>query len=177
MAYSSPCVAHQYIGLVHVKIAYPFTGTLVTLGVAHDQIQISEQKFWHEAHSDANGGMSGPPTEIQYLGEIHTVRMRLAGYTSSSVNLLRKLTNTTLGTVDADEPGVFQLTSNSVRLLLDTPSAGDALNYWCALPQTPMEIGIGTKYSEWDIQFTCHRPPCGHAKAGILRDANIAAYS
>lgn len=177
MAYSVPCIAHVNVGLIHVKIAYPFNSTLVTLGIAHDQIQISEQKFWHEAHSDANGGQAGPPTEMQYLGEIHTVRMRLAAFTASSVNLLRKLTNTTLGTIDQAQIGAFQLTSSSCRLLLDTLSAGDAMNYWCALPQPPMEIGVGTKYSEWDISFVCHRPPCGHAKAGILRDTNIDAYS
>ena len=177
MAYSVPCIAHVNVGLIHVKIAYPFNSTLVTLGIAHDQIQISEQKFFHEAHSDANGGQSGPPTELQYLGEIHTVRMRLAAFTASSVNLLRKLTNTTLGTIDQAQIGAFQLTNYSVRLLLDTPTESDALNYLCAMPQTPMEIGVGTKYSEWDVQFTCHRPPCGHAKAGILRDANINAYS
>lgn len=177
MAYSSPCHAFQKTGLIHVKIAYPFNGTLVSLGTAHDQIQVTERKFWHEAKSDAGGGQNGPPQELQYLGEIHVVRMRLAGWTGSSVALLRKLTNTTLGTIDQAQVGAFMLTSSSVRLLLDTPSAGDAMNYWCAMPEQPMEIGVGTKYSEWDIQFTCHRPPCGHAKAGILVDTNVNAYS
>ncbi len=178
MAYSPVCLPQKKTGLIDIKIAVPFSGSLTQLGRATDQIRQSRRTFYHDVPGDANGGHQGPPIETQFLGEIWSVSMSLSTWNPTAINLLQTMAcMATQGVVTQAEIGALVMTAKSIRLLLDTSDSGDVRNYWCALVREPIQIEVGTKYSEWVVGFECHRPPCGHAKAGIIYDADAAAYS
>lgn len=177
-AYSPACHAPARTGLVDIKIAFPFTGTLVQLGHATDMIQYHKQPFYHDVPGDRNGGHQGPPIESQFLGEIIDISFSLSSFAAAGITLLEKRgLLTTVGTIPQDVIGDFVMTTTSMRLLLHTEATGDTRNFWCAIPRQPYQVAVGTKFSEWIFGFQCHRPPCGHAKANIIEDANSDAYA
>lgn len=177
MAYSPGCFDPIIVGEVDIKIATPSDGgTLTQLGTAYDMIQVQKQAFWHDVHSDRNGGPQGPPVEVQFLGEIAMVRFQLSNVNPTGYALLKKWgsATATAGTVLQSEVGALQLKTKGVRLLLETAAAGDIRNFVCCLPRQPIELGIGTKYSQVSFGFTAYRAPCGHSKANIIYDQDAA---
>ena len=176
--YNPACHAPGRTGLVDIQVGIPFSAALATLGHATDVIDTQERAFYHDVPGDRNGGPQGPPIEIQYLGGIYVINFRLSSYNATTIALLRKRSiNATLGVVLQSEIGDFMLTTNGIRLLLMTEAAGDVRNFWTCLVREPIQVGAGTKYSEWVFSFEAHRPPCGHAKAGILMDSDSDAFS
>jgi len=177
MPYAPTCHPQKTIGLVDIKIASPFNGTLLPLGTATDYINPEERVYYHNVPGDRNGGREGPPIEIQDLGRIVTVNFSLTSFTQANVDIVRARAATTLGVMTQAEVGQFILGSKAFRLLLDTPAAEDVRNYWCAIAREPIGVGLGTKYAEWVMSFECHRPPCGHPKTDILWDLNRDAFA
>lgn len=176
--YSPTCHPQHFYGLCDIKVAVPFNGSLVALGTATDQINISRRLFYADIQGDRNGGHQGPPIETQDLGEIWTVNMSLSSFNKTAIALLQtRAVRATNGVVLQSEVGLMILKEKSIRLLLDFPSASDTQNFWCAIVREPIQVGVGTKHSEWMLGFECHRPPCGHAKANIIWDRNNDAYA
>jgi hypothetical protein len=150
----------------------------VDLGISTDGVRYQNHPFYVDVHGDRNGGGQGPPIEKQYLGEIVIVSFTLSTFTPASIDVIRKRgildSNgfTTQGLV-----GGFLLTNRSMRLCIMPEVASDVRNFWCAVPVQAIEVTEGSKFSEWSFTFECHRPPCGHAWAGVLEDASYGAYS
>lgn len=177
-AYSPACHAPAAIGLLDIKIAVPYNGSLTTLGHTEDQTQLQTRGYHVDVPGDRNGGHSGPPIEIQQIGEVMHCRLVLSSFNQTGINLaLTRAVRTTNGVIAQSEVGQFLMTSKAMRLLLHASTDANTKNFWCALLIDPFEVGAGTKYSSWVLPFQCHRPPCGHGKANILYDTNSDAYS
>jgi hypothetical protein len=177
-SYSLTCHPTYKTGAHDIYFASPFSGSLLALGVATDGVRYQNHPYYIDVHGDRNGGHQGPPIEKQYLGEIVIVSFSLTTFNSSNLETLRKRGMlATNGTVPQTAIGDFMLTAASMRLLLKTELAADVRNFWCAVPIQAHEVTEGTKFSEWSLSFECHRPPCGHPKAGILEDKDYAAYA
>ncbi len=178
MVYSPTCQEPIAYGLLDLKIAVPaFEGTemqdLIDLGSTVDSTDVQNRPFFHDIHTDRNGGHQGPPNEVQYLGHIVNINLELATWNPVAIEHLRKrAVNATQGKVLQSEIGEMMLKEKSIRLLMDTPDPADTRNFWCCLVREPMNIGMGTKWSSYRLSFTAYRPPCYHQKADIIEDTN-----
>lgn len=174
--YTLTCETSYAVGCTQIQVGVPYTANLDDLGQCNDMIEIEERSFMHNVHGDRNGGPQGPPIEVQNLGAIHVVRFTLVQFDVTIVDKLRKRAQqSTAGTIAQADVGTFMLTTNAVRLTLNTPQTEDIRNYWCAIVREPIRVGYGTKYSEWQFEFECHRAPCGHTLgANKLWDTDVA---
>ena len=169
--YTYPCHSINVTGVVHVQLAIPFTGMshagalsngCMSLGTATDSIQITERGYYHDVPGDLNGGQQGPPIDIQKLGEVHTVNIRMSSWNQTSVQLLEQWYHSHRGIVEQDEVGQLMFNSRvSARLLLETSDLLDTRNYWNAIMREPKSFSIGSKYTEQSLTFECHRVRCG----------------
>jgi hypothetical protein len=174
-SYSLTCHPTYKTGAHDIYFASPFSGALLALGVATDGVRYQNHPYYIDVHGDRNGGQQGPPIEKQYLGEIVIVSFSL---TAANLETVRKRGMlATNGTIPQTAIGDFMLTGASMRLLLKTELEADVRNFWCAVPIQAHEVTEGSKFSEWSLSFECHRPPCGHPRAGILEDKVHAAYT
>lgn len=182
--YAPGCSEPVATGLLDLRIAAPAyafdsegnaTATvLIPLGTATDTISVSQRPYLKDIHSDRNGGQEGPPSEIQYLGEIINISLALQSWNTAAIAILRRYAvNATRGTILQAEVGAMMLKSRSIRLLINTADTVDIRNFWCCLVRDPQELGIGTKWSEMRLNFTAYRPPCYHPKANIIEDQDI----
>lgn len=175
MVYAPPCYRPKSTGLIHIKVASPTTGTLLNLGEAYDMVDTEDRAFFHDVHSDRNGGPQGSPVEVQYLGAMIVINFTLSMFNQTTVELLHQRgVNVTPGTIAQNEIGQFMLQDKSVRLLLDTNNPLDVRNYPCCLVRDPIRVGSGTKFSQYVFSFTAYRGPCGHPKADVLWDKDAA---
>lgn len=180
MAYSYSLTCHPTVktGAHDIYVASPFNGTLQPLGVSTDGVRYQNHPYYLDVHGDRHGGHQGPPIEKQYLGEIVIISFTLSSYTAATIELVRKRGMlASNGVVPQTAIGDFMMTTASMRLLLRTELEADVRNFWCAIPIQAHEVTEGTKFSEWGMAFECHRPPCGHPKAGILEDKVWGAYA
>lgn len=148
-------------GPVTISIASPAAGSLETLGLSQNGIDITEQKFTVPVHGDAYGGEQGPPIDIQHLGMIHVVRFTLTVYDSA---VLAKIRNTYAG-ASAGALGTmgqlaFQDTS-AFRLVLNAVTAGFDRNYTTVVFREPQEINMGTIHSKAMCVAECHANSSG----------------
>jgi hypothetical protein len=63
------------------------------LGVTRNGIEINEQAFISELKSDYGGGEQGPPTDYQYLGEMHSIVAELAQWNPEVLAVLETRVN------------------------------------------------------------------------------------
>ena len=178
--YSLNCHTVQKTGAHQIKIASPYSSVspgLQNLGIATDGIRYQNHPFYLDVHGDRNGGTSGPPIEKQYLGEIIIVSFTLSSFDPAVVDIVRK--RGVLGSNGyLNQPliGSLLLSTRSMRLLILPELEADVRNFWCAVPVQAFEVTEGSKFSEWSMVFECHRPPCGHAWAGVMEDKSWGAY-
>ena len=66
-------------GFADIQVAVQGTNYL-DLGTTRDGAQITSDGFFLDIHNDENGGESGPPVEIQYMGETAKIRLELTKY-------------------------------------------------------------------------------------------------
>ena len=146
--YTYPCHNVHVSGVVNVQIAIPFSGMtgghaqangMIPLGIATDSIQITERGYYHDIPGDLNGGQQGPPIDIQKLGEVHTINLRMSSWDKESLHMLEQWFHTTRGTVQQDEVGQLMFGSNVFcRLLLETQNLHDTRNYWNCIMREPI---------------------------------------
>lgn len=152
-------VAIQVDKAAQIKIASPAAGGLEELGYTSDGCMITEQLFTTEVHSDEYGGNEGPPADIQFLGEIHIVRLNLSRYDEAVANKIRSsVAGGTAGT-PAARGLLYKQDSKFWRLLINT--AVRPRNYLCAIFRTPKEFNKGTKYSQLQIEAVCYETAVG----------------
>lgn len=176
------CAEPVSAGLLDLRIgapAYTWSGdtptiaNVIPLGIATDTIDISPQPYFFDIHTDRNGGQAGPPTEVQYLGEIVNINMVLATWNPLAYTALRRnLVNATRGVILQSEVGSMMLRTRSIRLLINTADTDNVRNFWCCLVRQAHRVGMGTKWAELHVSLTAYRPPCYHPKANILEDAD-----
>ena len=157
----------QVDGLATIKIASPAAGSLETLGYTINGVEITEQVFTEEVKGDENGGDPGPPIDIQYLGEVHTIRMTLTKYDEAVLNKVRAgIAGGTAGTISTSGTLYFQGTV-AWRLLIH--SVNRPRNYINVVFQEPKEINKGTIHSKAIIVAKAY-----YGAAGVIYNATTS---
>jgi hypothetical protein len=146
-------VTIQVDGATQIFIAAPNNGSLEELGYTTDGCQIVENIFTTEVHSDEFGGESGPPADIQYLGEYHIVRLNLSKYDEAVANKIRASTAGGTAGTPATRGTLYRQDTKSWRLLIKTPNR--PRNYLSVVFREPREFNKGTKFSQLRVEAHC----------------------
>ena len=150
----------QVDGAALVRVATPANGTLEDLGYTADGCEITEQIYTHDVPTDLFGGEQGPPTDVQYMGEVHVIRLNLTKYDELVVNKIRAgLATGTAGTIGV--PGSLYVQGGfSWRLLIGTPFR--PRNYVNVIfGKEPKELNKGTKFSRTMVVATAYANSAG----------------
>ena len=173
--------AIQIFGKTEISTATPSaTGTVTELGTAIDMIEPEERVFLHNVPSDAHGGPQGPPVEVQWLGQMAIIPIRMSVWDSTQVDILRKGHHAALGVIADGEIGSLLFGdgtttyTGSHRLLLN--NTGAPINFTNCIIREPISASRGTKFSECNIIFEAHRAPPGHSQAGKIWTSDTGAY-
>lgn len=161
-------VTIQVDGATQIFIAAPAAGSLEELGYTTDGCQIVEQLFTAEVHSDEFGGESGPPADIQYLGEMHIIRLNLSKYDEAVANKIRASSAGGTAGTPATRGTLYRQDTKTWRLLIKTPTR--PRNYLCAIFREPREFNKGTKHSRLSVEAHCFEStaPTPGAAGGVL---------
>lgn len=126
----------------------------VDLGYSMDGVQIIEQAFTEDIPGDENGGISGPPIDVQYFGEIHIVRFEMTKWDDAVLAPVRSrlLAGTagsigTVGTLYAADSKMFSL---------GIASTNRSRTYSGAIPREANSHNKGTKFSRQELVFHCY---------------------
>lgn len=150
-----------YDGAALIRVAIPgvASGALQDLGYDEDSVGVVRNPFWNDIHGDQNGGTSGPPIDIQWLGETATIRMTLTRFDITVATAVScRVANSTAGTPAATGTLMFE-ENKSMRLLINTPSR--PLNFPRALVRGTNEINKGTKFQRYILEWECHKDANG----------------
>jgi hypothetical protein len=150
-----------YDGAAQVKVAIPgvASGALQELGYGEDGIEIVRTAFWANVHGDQNGGTEGPPIDVQFLGEIATIRMVLTKFdiTVATAVACRTAAGTS-GTPAAAGTLMFE-ESKAMRLLINTPNR--PINFPRAFVRGTNEINKAVKFQKFILEWECHKDANG----------------
>lgn len=151
--------AIQVYGKCAVKIA-PFGGTLELLGYTRNGADITLQSFQIPVPGDQNGGDSGPPIDIQLMGQMAHIRLEFTKYDDVVMNKVRALVaGGTAG--DMPEPGTLYLQGQKYcRLLLHTTN--NPFNFPRVVWQEPQQQNVGSRFTMVVISGTAY--PDGDGK-------------
>ncbi len=150
--------AIQVAGLATIKVCTT-GGALATLGYSINGVDISEDILVEMVHGDERGGDGGPPIDIQYLGEVHTIRITMTKYDETVLNTIRAgMAGGTAGTPGTSGSLYFQA-SAYWRLLIH--SVATPRNYLAAVFTDAKEVNLGTKHSKAVITAKCYSPAIG----------------
>ena len=168
----------QVFGPATIKIAILAggSGALQELGFTQNGVFLTSQTFTENVPGDENGGDSGPPIEIQYMGEIYRVRLELTKWDATVAEHLKaRFRGATSGTPPTAGGLVFA-GNGYFRLCCHYNAGGtspvpSADNFPCAtMIGEPIELNKGTKWSRLVLDFICYK----HPTSGILRDTSYA---
>jgi hypothetical protein len=155
-------------GPVHIQFASPEdASSLQDLGFSLSGVEITEKIHFHEVHGDENGGDHGPPIDVQYMGEVHTIRMTLTKWDEDSMAQIRAgMAGGTQGVPGA--AGSLYFAGNKAwRLVLNCPNG--PRNYPRVIFQEPKHLNKGTKHSQALIVATAHKNG-----SGVLWNSSIS---
>jgi len=137
-----------------VRVDTGASNALEDLGYSVDGVQIIERTFISDVYGDQNGGTDGPPIELQYMGQVDTVRMELSKFDDAVVDKIRpRLYGGTLGS-SGTAGTLIAAGSLGFRLLIEPTT--DPRNYLFAIPREPIEVNRGTKRSLLIMEWECH---------------------
>ena len=151
-------------------------GSMSLLGYTRNGADTSTEAFYEDVHGDANGGDSGPPIEVQFLGEIARVRLELTKWDSTVADNVASRSSAVAaggGTVD---PGTLLFANGSLtmyRVLVWAPNM--PINYPCCMVRAPIEVNRGTKFSTLVLEFEAHKDNVsGSSTENTLYNQNTA---
>ena len=145
----------QVDGLASIKTATPTGGSLILLGYSINGVEITERVYTLDVNSDENGGDAGPPIDVQYMGEMHQIRMLMPKYDVTEIDKIRAvLASGTAGTPGT--AGTLMFTAvETFRLLIHTVSR--PRNYLNCIFREVREINKGTKHSQALVVASCYK--------------------
>lgn len=151
-------VAVRNAGLTTVKVQFS-GGSLETLGYTRNGAEVGEHAYYEDVHGDENGGDSGPPIDIQYLGQIAIIRIDCTKFEIAVINKIRaRLKSGTVGTPGT--PGTFMFADDkSFRFLLD--NTNDPRNFTRCICRDEIGSNTGTKYQSWSLVIEAHKDGSG----------------
>ena len=173
----------QVAGKSKIYIGFPEDdyATVEKIGEQMNDTQLTVNTVFHKVPGDAHGGPEGPEIESQILGQTVTGQLNLSRF---DPEVRRKIERHNLftrdGAVAESEIGALTHRDRSFRVLIfpsrenliGVGNAGFgatatddyfARNFVCCTFETPIAIGVGTKFSQLQLSFTAHRAPEGHA--------------
>ncbi len=132
-------------------------GELETVGYTRNGADLTTEGFWIDVPGDENGGDSGPPIEIQYIGEMARVRIELTKFDQSVIDrIMRKLNTITKTAGQIATPGTFVFLNNyHFRLVIDTPT--EPRNFYVAVPRAPTQRNMGVRFTMKVLEFDCYQ--------------------
>jgi len=156
-------------GLATVKVG-PVNATsdnIEDLGYTRNGIELSFQGFFLDVPGDENGGDDGPPVDVQYMGEIATIRMELTKYNSTVAEKVSARVNGGSAGVPV-AAGTLMFGDNNVlanevawRLLIQVSSGVGNMNFLRAFPRNVIELNKGTRFSTLVAEFEAHKNAAG----------------
>ena len=166
-------------------------GTLYYFGMQMDDTPLSFREYYNDVPADSHGGPQGPPIERQVLGRVATINFSLSVWSQNVRYWLENHNGAyeTNGYIDDTEVGTLLFTNHAFRLLI-VPLKGDPMidvpltasdlfftkNFPTAVLSSPIEYGIGTKFSALRFTLEAHRSPPASPKRGILWDRDTTGY-
>ena len=151
-------------GATTVKLQEP-SGSIVSLGYARNEPEVSLEPYWHPVHSDEHGGDPGPAADYQLLGLTALIRIRFSKFDTTVADIVDSF-------VSLASPGVMETSgtlafsaTRSLRLILD--NANNPLNFPRCIPTAPVDRNVGTKYQERTMEFRAHEI------AGVLYNTTV----
>lgn len=146
-------------GPATIKIAI-VSGSLQTLGYARNESEIIFTPYYHNIHSDENGGDEGPEVEKQFLGVTAQIRMRLSKIDWAVMDIVEKFMSGASTVGEPGDPGSLLFAGdNYLRVLIDT--ATRPMNFLQCVPTSPIEFNHGTKATEKYTEFTAYKNSSG----------------
>jgi hypothetical protein len=150
----------NYDGPVLVKVATPASGTLDSMGYTEDGAEVEKQAFQYNVYGDQNGGVDGPPIDVQYMGEI--ARIRLV-FTSFDLTIKAKLdamvAGATAGTPTV--PGTLQFTESGKTFRVLLSPTNNPLNFTRCILRDAVTHNKGTKHTKYVVTFEAHKDANG----------------
>jgi hypothetical protein len=143
----------------------------VDLGYSQDGFSLSERPLMNDVHSDSNGGLTGNPIDVQYMGTVYTIRAKLLEFEWTTVKRLRQIaTKTALADGEVAATGCLLLAEEQqFRLLLegakDTAALDNAvnqtalatpLNFLNCIVRDVIDVTVGSKVTEIDLVLTAY---------------------
>lgn len=145
------------LGACEVKIASG-SGSLETLGYTADGARVTVNPYSIDVPSDREGGESGPPRDVQFVGVDAEIYLELTEWEASVGNKIMALIPTlTLGTwADSLIGQLYRTTSNqTTRICLDTPTT--PWNFPTCIIRNAFEINRGVRHSRLIVRATAYR--------------------
>lgn len=177
-------VAVQVAGLVTIQVDTGSSHALETLGYSVNGVDIEENIFTLDVQGDEHGGDSGPPIDVQYLGQVDTVRMELSKWDDAILDKIRaRLWNSGFTTpaagqvLSADIGSLFFGGSKFFRLVLDAANSGFDRDYIKVIFREPIVVNRGVKHSIARLTATCYREPSPGAGVARVWDSSVAAVA
>lgn len=147
-------------GAALIRIAVPSSGSLEDLGYTLNGPDTSFNSYFHDIHSDRQGGDEGPPIEVVFMGEIATITLRLVEWEATGLAkvLANRIAAGTQGTPGTPGTTMFANTKDS-RLLIN--STTNPYNFPRVIFRDAQEINKGTKHSQALIVATAYENGAG----------------
>lgn len=144
----------QVGGAALVQVAAS-AGVLADLGYTINGVEITENIYKGEVPGDENGGEEGPPIDIQYFGEVHTIRMQFSKYDATVMTTIKAgIAAATEGTPATSGTLYFQATKD---WKLKISSTNFTRTYGRVIFSEPKEFNVGTKFTRMMIVATCYK--------------------
>jgi hypothetical protein len=136
------------------------SGSFEALGYSINGVEMSQTPFFLNVPGDQNGGDDGPPIDVQYLGEIHYIRMELSKWDPAVADKCICIAKgTTIGQIAT--PGVL-MAGGSKSYKVSLRSTLLYRTYQLAFLRNQIETQRGTKFARLLLEWECH------ASAGVL---------
>jgi hypothetical protein len=141
-------------GPVLIRTGTGASAALEDLGYTIEGVEIQEQPKYLDVYGDQNGGSSGIPIDVQYMGEMHVLRFDLSKWDDAVMAKiavrLRGGTAGEIGTVGT----LWGAASKTYRVLLTATNF--TRNYVSCLPLEPVGMNAGSKYSRKSFAMVCY---------------------
>jgi hypothetical protein len=138
----------------------------VLFGTSRDGVSYTQEPFYLDVPGDAHGGDSGPPIDRQYLGTIAHISATLTRWDEDVYHNLLQMTvlgaTRTNGLILAADIGRLMIqNTDAIRVVIEpaTDFTNFRRNFPVCTAASPIAIGVGTKYSELECEFTAYRDP------------------
>jgi hypothetical protein len=143
----------------------------VELGFSEDGFQVTERPMMNDVFSDRNGGTSGEPVDVQYMGMVATIRGKLTDFDLTQLKRLRQIaTKTALVDGQVPEPGCLLVAEGEIfRLLLEGTKDAAAivaggtlgdyitpLNFRSVLIRDAIDYNIGSRVAAVELVMTAY---------------------